>query len=131
MRSRQSVGPGLFLSLMLSALLGASPASHAAGDPTRGADEFAQDCAVCHSAKEGRNKIGPSLFAVVGRKAGSMADFAYSDSMKQSAIEWDPDRLDAFIKNPKQVVPGSKMPFGGISEEKERADIIAYLNTLR
>ena len=107
-----------------------SQASHAAGDPMRGAGEFNQDCAVCHSAMEGRNKKGPSLFSVVGRKAGTIAGFVYSDAMKQSGIDWTPDKLDAYIANPKQVVPDNKMFFNGISEEQERADIIAYLSTL-
>ncbi len=130
MRVHQSFR-GVAISLTFTALLLGSQPSHAAGDPKRGAGEFAQDCAVCHSAIAGKNKMGPSLFAIVGRKAGCLADFVYSDAMKQSAIDWTPDKLDAFIANPKQVVPGNKMPFGGISEEKEREDIIAYLNTLR
>lgn len=121
---------GIALSLTFFALLLGSQTSHAAGDPKRGAGEFAQDCAVCHSAMAGKNKMGPSMFAIVGRKAGSMADFVYSDAMKQSAIDWTPDKLDAYMANPKQLVPGNKMPFGGISEAQERADIIAYLNTL-
>ena len=78
----------------------------------------------------GKNKMGPSLFAVVGRKAGSGTGFVYSEAMKQSTIEWTPDKLDAFIKNPKQRVPGNKMPFGGMSEDQERDDIIAYLSSL-
>ena len=113
--------------LTLAALALTSQTSHAAGDPKRGAGEFTQDCAVCHSAMAGKNKMGPSLFAVVGRKAGSIADFVYSEAMKQSRIDWTPDKLDAFITNPKQVVPGNKMPFGGISEEQERADIVVLI----
>ena len=129
MRSHQPLRGGIIF-LTVAALLLGSQASHAAGDPKRGAGEFTQDCAVCHSAMAGRNKMGPSLFAVVGRKAGSIADFVYSDPMKQSAFDWTPEKLDAYIANPKEVVPGNKMPFGGISEAQEREDIIAYLNTL-
>ncbi|HWR78403.1 MAG TPA: c-type cytochrome [Thiobacillus sp.] len=130
MQSRQSVRSGLFIALTLTALL-VSHASHAAGDPKRGADTFAQECAECHSVKEGKNKKGPSLFAVVGRKAGSMSDFLYSEPMKQSVISWSPDKLDAYIAHPKQLVPGGKMKYDGLAEEKDRADLIAYLNTLR
>ena len=129
MRSRQPLREAL-ITLAISALMLGSPAAHAAGDPMRGAGEFAQDCAVCHSAMAGKNKMGPSLFALVGRKAGSIADFVYSDAMKQSTINWTPDKLDAYMANPKQLIPGNKMPFGGMSEEKEREDIIAYLSTL-
>lgn len=130
MQARHAVRSGLAF-LIIAALVPGSQPSQAAGDPQRGAGEFAQDCAVCHSAMAGKNKMGPSLFAVVGRKAGSIADFVYSDAMKQSAIEWTPEKLDAYMANPKQLIPGNKMSFSGMSEEKERADIIAYLNTLR
>ena len=118
------------ISISFTALTLASQALHAAGDPKRGAGEFAQDCAVCHSAVSGKSKAGPSLFAVVGRKAGSEANFVYSEAMKQSAIDWTPDKLDAYLANPKQAVPGNKMLFAGLSEAKEREDIIAYLTTL-
>lgn len=121
---------GRFATLIIAALLLGSQTSHAAGDPKRGAATFAQDCAVCHSTMKGKNKMGPSLFAVVGRKAGSMADFVYSESMKQSEIIWTPEKLDAYITNPKQFVPGDKMSFSGIAEVQEREDIIAFLNTL-
>lgn len=129
MQARHSF-QAIAISLTITALLLGSPASHAAGDPMRGAGEFAQDCAVCHSAMAGKNKSGPSLFALVGRKAGSIADFNYSEAMKQSGIDWTSDKLDAYITSPKQVVPGNKMYFNGISEAQEREDIIAYLSTL-
>ena len=122
---------GVVISLTFTALLLGSQSSHAAGDPKRGADTFAQDCAVCHSVMQGKNKMGPSLFAIVGRKAGSVADFVYSEAMKQSDIIWTSDKLDAYIAKPKLLVPGDKMSFSGIAEEKEREDLIAYLNTLR
>jgi cytochrome c len=128
MRSHRSVRSFTFLAI--TALLLGSQTSHAGGDLKRGAGEFTQDCAICHSAMEGKNKMGPSLFAVVGRKAGSISDFSYSEAMKQSGIDWTPDKLDIFITAPKQLVPGNKMSFGGISEEQERADIITYLSTL-
>lgn len=120
-----------FISLAITALLLGSQASHAAGDPKRGADTFAQECAECHSVKEGKNKKGPSLFAVVGRKAGSIADFVYSEPMKLSAISWSSDKIDAYLAHPKQVVPGGKMKYDGLPDEKDRTDVIAYLSTLR
>ena len=129
MHSRHSI-QGRALSLMIAALMLGSQASHAAGDPKRGADTFAQECAECHSVKEGRNKKGPSLFDVVGRKAGSIADFVYSEPMKLTAFNWSPDKLDAYLAHPKQIVPNGKMKYDGLPDEKDRADIIAYLSSL-
>lgn len=103
---------------------------HAAGDATHGADVFAEECAECHSPKEGKNKKGPSLFGVVGRKAGTVADFVYSDAMAQSGITWAPEKIDAYITAPKKVVPGGKMKYDGLDSAKDRADVIAYLASL-
>lgn len=123
--------------LRLLLLLGVAGSSahalpaRAAGDATHGADVFAQECAECHSPKEGKNKKGPSLFGVVGRKAGTVADFVYSDAMLQSGITWTPDKIDPYITNPKKAVPGGKMKYDGLDSAKDRADVIAYLASLR
>jgi cytochrome c len=99
-----------------------------AQDAAAGKTAFAT-CAACH-AVDGRNGIGPSLQGVVGRKAGSFAGFRYSEAMK-AAAPWDAASLDAFIANPKGAVPGNAMPFAGVPDAKTRADIVAYLGTLK
>jgi cytochrome c len=103
----------------------------AAGDAKKGADVFAGECGDCHSPKEGKAKKGPPLFGVNGRKAGSVPDFAYSDAMKQSGIVWSPDKIDAYITHPKKLVPGGKMKYDGLDDAAQRADVIAYLQSLK
>ena len=105
--------------------------AHAAGDAKKGADDFIAECGDCHSPKEGKAKKGPPLFGVVGRKAASVADFAYSDAMRQSGLSWSADKIDAYITHPKKVVPGGKMKYDGLDDAAIRADIIAYLQTLK
>lgn len=119
-----------FAGALLVSLAGVGSA-HAEGDAGRGADVFAQECSGCHSVKENRNKMGPSLFAVVGRHCGSIPDFAYSDALKQADLTWTPSQLDAYITKPQQAVPGVRMPYGGLSDDKARADLIAYLTSVR
>lgn len=106
------------------------PAAYAAGDAKKGADVYSQECAECHSVREGKNKKGPSLFGVVGRKAASIADFEYSDSMKASAITWTPTEVDAYVTDPHKRVPKGKMKYDGLDSAADRADLIAYLSTL-
>ena len=104
----------------------------AAGNPKKGADVFAEECGDCHSAKEGKSKKGPPLHGVVGRKAGSVADFSgYSEPMKQSGIVWTEERIDAYISAPKKVVPGGKMKYDGLPDAASRADVIAYVMSLK
>ena len=105
-------------------------AAHAGGDPTRGADVFRQNCAACHSQERGQNLVGPSLFSVVGRAAASIADFSYSAAMKRSGVVWTADKLMAYLKAPRQYMPGVKMMFPGLSDEKDRENIVAFLATL-
>jgi cytochrome c len=104
--------------------------AHAGGDPTRGAELFRQNCAPCHSQERGQNLVGPSLFSVVGRPAASIADFSYSDAMKRSGIVWTVDRLMAYLKAPRNYLPGVRMMFPGLADEKDRESVVAFLATL-
>ena len=88
-------------------------------------------CIACHGGKIAGNDLGPSLAGVVGRKAGSRDDFRYSRALARSGIVWDEASLDAFIKDPDQFVPGTRMPFEGMPADAERAAIIRHLKTLR
>ena len=102
--------------------------SHAAGDAVAGKIAFAK-CASCHQVgPSARGAFGPQLNAIVGRQAGTSKDFAYSTAMKNSRIVWSEASLRAFIKAPDDVVPGNKMRFFGVSNEKQIADLIAYLH---
>lgn len=103
----------------------------AAGDAKKGADVFAGECGDCHSPKEGKAKKGPPLFGVIGRKAGTVADFNYSEAMKQSGITWSPDKIDLYITRPKKMVPGGKMKYDGLDDANARADVIAYIQSLK
>jgi cytochrome c len=96
-----------------------------------GAQLFKINCAVCHSAEAGQNKVGPSLFGVVGRKAGTVAAYTYSDAMKNSGITWTPDQLDKYLANPKGVVPNTKMIFLGLKKPEDRKAIVDYLANLK
>lgn len=105
--------------------------AQAAGNAAAGAQGFAR-CAMCHSnAKGDGNKIGPNLFGIVGRKAGTVPQFSYSPAMKTAGFVWTNDKLDAYIKAPAAVVPNNKMMFAGIPSDGQRADLIAYLDTLK
>ena len=99
------------------------------GDAVRGKTAFAI-CAACHSVMANKNGVGPSLFGVVGRKAGAATGYTYSAAMKAAAV-WTPEQLDAYLTHPKATIPGNKMPFNGVSDAQKRADIIAYLATLK
>ena len=80
---------------------------------------------------EGKKGIGPSLFGVVGRKAGAVADFHYSEANKASGLTWDEATLDRYIANPRAVVPGTTMPYAGLKNDAQRGDLIAYLATVK
>jgi len=121
----------LFLALAVavagSALL-TTPAR--AQDAQAGQQVFRQQCAICHDVAPNKNRIGPSLFGIVGRKAGSEAGFTYSDPNKNSGLVWDAGTLDKYLADPRGTIPGTKMTYGGVKNEQQRKDLIAYLATL-
>ena len=103
-----------------------------AGDPAKGEAVFSANCATCHTAdKTSADATSLSLFGMVGRKAGANADFSYSPAMQASGVTWTPDKLDAYIANPSAVVPGNIMYFPGLPDASQRADLIAYLASLK
>lgn len=105
-------------------------AARADGDPALGKTAF-NKCAACHSIKEGENKIGPSLHGVVGRPSHSIEGFNYSEAMKAYNVTWDSATLDHYLADPRGVVNGTKMIFVGLKKDDERANVIAYLETLK
>ena len=113
-------GTILVLALLLSGI------AHADGDAARGEARF-QDCAACHKLEAGVNNVGPNLHEIFQRKAGSLSDFRYSPAMKRSGITWTPEALDKFISDPQGVVPANRMPYAGMANPGDRADLIAYL----
>ncbi len=116
--------------LMLAVLLLAPVAARADGDADAGKTAF-NKCAICHSIKEGENKIGPSLHGVVGRASHSLPTYIYSEPMKKYDVTWDKGTLDTYLTDPRKVVPGTKMIFPGLKNDAERANVIAYLATLK
>ncbi len=100
-----------------------------AQDAAAGKDVFAQ-CTACHSI-DGSNGAGPSLKGVVGRKVGSFEGFRYSRAMKNTAYSWDAKSLDTYLTNPAAAIPGNVMPFSGVADAQQRADLIAYLAMLK
>jgi cytochrome c len=93
--------------------------------------QVAKQCGTCHNFQEGQGpKVGPDLYGVVGRKIASVPGFNYSSALKAVNGTWTFDALNKWLTDPRADVPGTAMTFAGLSSEKQRADVIAYLNTL-
>ncbi|MEE3627666.1 cytochrome c family protein [Nitrospirillum sp. BR 11752] len=109
---------------------GSAGTALAAGDAAAGQVVF-KKCAVCHSIDAGVNKVGPSLHGVVGRKSATAPGYDYSAAMKGANKEWTAKELDTYLTDPRAVVPGTKMVFVGLKDQKDRDNVIAYLETLK
>ncbi len=116
-----------FITTLLLALI-CSASAQAEGDPAAGAKIFPRLCGGCHQGGESaRSGVGPQLNGIIGRAAGTSANYVYSDAMKNSGITWDRATLKAYLEDPKGVVPGTRMIFWGLSDEEKLENLLAYL----
>ena len=119
------------MKLTLSALVALTSIAAASGawaqDVAAGKTSF-NKCLACHAIGEGaKNKVGPVLNGLDGRKSGTVEGYSYSDANKNSGITWGKDVFLEYIKDPKAKIPGTKMIFAGIKNEKEAGDLWAFL----
>jgi cytochrome c len=106
-------------------------ALYATADVKAGGDYFSKKCTTCHSIeKGGANKVGPHLWGVMNRAVGSVADFNYSTAMKGHGGKWTFEEMNKFQWNPQKTVPGTMMAYAGNKKDQERANLIAYLNSM-
>lgn len=108
------------------AIGGSAMAQQSSGDPVRGKTVYAR-CAACHDLNTGATRLGPSLKGVVGRTSGTMPNFNYSQALKDTAVVWNAQSLDAFLSGPSKYVPGNRMAFPPLASPQDRADLIAFL----
>ena len=121
------------LTLAIALLAATAGTAFADGDAEKGAKVF-NKCKACHVADAETNRVGPYLKGVIGRKIASVADYKYSDSMKEFAAShdvWDDATFLEYITDPKKDVPKTKMAFAGIKKEEDRQDLLAYLKTMQ
>lgn len=98
------------------------------GDAGAGETIFVQ-CKTCHLLEEGKNGVGPSLYGVIGREAGSIDGFNYSDANAGSGITWTPEIMFEYLEAPREYLPGTRMAYPGLKDAQDRADLIAFLTT--
>jgi cytochrome c len=86
---------------------------------------------TCHTTKEGDNRLGPHLYKIIGRNAGSLPDYGYSTAMKGAGFVWDEEKLERFITNPDELVPGNSLkPYGGLASSDDRARVVSFLRSV-
>ena len=111
------------------AMLASLPAPYNTADLANGRKQFAR-CKSCHTVNDGgHDQVGPNLYGVFGRKAGSKEGYNYSEALKTAGFTWDGARLNDWLAEPRTYLPGTKMSFAGLKSEKDRTDLIAWLHT--
>src|SRR6266480_1953570 len=116
------------LSTLIVIASAAASSAALAQDVAAGKTSF-NKCLACHAIGEGaKNKVGPELNGLDGRKSGTAPDYSYSDANKNSGITWNKDQFLEYIKDPRAKIPGTKMIFPGIKNEKEANDVWAYIS---
>ena len=120
----------LFLAMAVATVMGLLVVPAQAQNADNGQKVYRQTCNICHDVAAGKNRIGPTLFGVVGRKSGTEAGYTYSDAMKGANLTWDAATLDRYLTDPRGVVAGTKMTYAGLKNDQQRKDLIAYLSTL-
>ena len=108
------------------AALALSAGNASAADAAKGKKVY-NKCKACHALKAGKNKVGPTLHGVFGRKAATVPGFKYSKAMKASGVTWDEETLRAYLKKPRKFIKGTRMAFAGIKKKKQMDNLIAYL----
>ncbi len=116
--------------LIAGLLLAGFTTAALAADPAAGQSIFKSQCGICHSAAPGKNGLGPTLFGVVGRQAGTVPGFHFTAAHKKLGITWDAASLDKYLTNPRAMVHDTTMTYAGLKDPAKRADVIAYLATL-
>jgi cytochrome c len=108
-----------------------TPSPSSSADVESGQLIFNNACRTCHTTNKGDNRLGPSPYKIVGRKAGSLPNYAYSSAMKGADFIWDEAKLNRFVANPNEIVPGNNIkPYGGPASADEGAKVIAFLQSL-
>ena len=131
MRSSLTVA-GIFVA---GAILSTPAAAQSLEDRLAGASAEAgesqfRQCQACHTIDAGgANRVGPNLYGVVGGPVGAAEGFNYSPALADAGGDWTPERLDAFLENPREAMPGTRMSYRGIKDPQDRANMIAYLNS--
>ena len=100
--------------------------ARADGDAAKGEKVFAK-CKACHEIASDKNKVGPTLHGVIGRKAGTVEGFKYSEAMAGADVTWDATTIAEYVAKPKDFIPGNKMAFVGLKKEDEIEDLVAYI----
>lgn len=130
-KSRSERLAGFALGALLLAASRPALCADPAGDVKLGASVFAAECAECHSARPGKNKKGPTLFAALGRRAGEVPEAKYSDAMRRSGWTWDAETLRRYVAQPREALPGGTMKYEGLRDPKALNDLLAYMSTLK